>query len=905
MSTKRLRTAFRKSKVIAPLHTAGPFAVSSDGRRLYTTVNDEVILTDVECAAEICRFKGDETPVTALAVTPSNTHLLTFSTSLFLRVYELPTDTPTDSAAAPPRLPWVRQVPKGHSSPVHVMTVDPTSCYLASGSADGHVKVWDIHRGYATHHYHGLGGVVSAIKFNMRKTQTKITAGDEEGGEAWDTMHLYAGSTDGLIRVFDLRSVKRTEPIAKLDGHVSVPRSLSFTDDGKWLVSGGRDAVLLVWDLKQNGSRFNPKLINTIPVEERIEASDLVKTPEGQRDSVYAFTAGEKGVVRIWDIQSGKVKFTLDGQSHLSETSGDMEELRQIVNSIYVSDTDTIVTLHGDQNILFHSLPTRTLTRQFIGFNDQIVDTAFLSSSTPDSHLAVATNSSLIRVYNTSTLDARLLTSHSDMVLCIDKAANGRILGSGAKDKSARIWAPSDTDPEEWRCVAICEGHAESVGAIAFSRHKIEGDDANLRFMFTGSQDRTVKMWDLSSVPLTYSSGSPTTRPKSMITQPTHEKDINSLDVSPNNRYLATGSQDKTAKLYEIEYTPKEGGGGVAELRHLATLRGHKRGIWCVRFSGYERLVATASGDRTIKLWNLDDYSCVKTYEGHTNSVLRVDFFNRGMQLVTASADGLVKLWSVRNEECITSLDNHEEKIWAIALSSDEKTIVSGAGDSVVTFWQDCTELELQEKQAEQEKVVLKEQDFMNYISVQDYRNAILLALSMDQPGRLYNLFRAIRSQRASATSLPSDAPQGLTGSTPVDQVIKTLPPLELSRLLRHVRNWNANSKSYAVAQTVLHAILKLRSASDILKAFNTENAALADISNDTNQPPPPRDQEMRALKDLLDGLIPYTERHLARAEKLVQDSYVVDYILSEMDSGIVVGANDDAMDVDGQVEDE
>jgi len=56
------------------------------------------------------------------------------------------------------------------------------------------------------------------------------------------------------------------------------------------------------------------------------------------------------------------------------------------------------------------------------------------------------------------------------------------------------------------------------------------------------------------------------------------------------------------------------------------------------------------------------------------------------------------------------------------------------------------------------------------------------------------------------------------------------------------------------------------------------------------------KEKDMRALKELLDGLIPYTERHFARAEKMVQDSYVVDYVLNEMDSGVIFNGEDAIM---------
>lgn len=276
-------------------------------------------------------------------------------------------------------------------------------------------------------------------------------------------------------------------------------------------------------------------------------------------------------------------------------------------------------------------------------------------------------------MYSTSSLDARLLSGHSEIVLCLDHGASGRVLASGSKDRSARIWAPvASSDPSaavpEWGCVAVCEGHAESVGAVAMSRKS----DDELRFMFTGSQDRTIKMWDLSNVPLSYPAprtdtdeedGEPRTmKLKSLATHKAHDKDINTLDISPNDRLLASGSQDKTVKVWEVDYVTTAAG-VRGEVRLLGTCKGHKRGVWCVRFGRAERVLATGSGDKTVKLWSLDDFTCLKTFEGHTNSVLRVDFVNTGMQLVSSASDGLVKLWNVRDEECVDTMDNHEDKV--------------------------------------------------------------------------------------------------------------------------------------------------------------------------------------------------------------------------------------------------
>ncbi|KAF9245872.1 U3 small nucleolar RNA-associated protein [Melanogaster broomeanus] len=911
----KARTIYKKSRTIAPLHTSGSVAVSSDGSRIVTCVAEEALLTEISSGELLCRFSCDTESVTSLSLTPSASHLVIFTAAPSLRVYDIPKSF-SGQVVYPSRV-----IARAHDAPVHVCTVDPTSTYLASGSADGIVKVWDISTTHVTHVFKGHGGVVSALKFNFPRDPSLVSSER--------TLQLVTASVDTRIRLFNLMATSRNEkgalrPIAVLEGHVSVPRGLDVTPDGKWLISGGRDSVVILWDMSSSSystdramskgrgksKTVGPTLSKTIPVMERVEAVGFVY-PEvndltSQTSKLCFFTAGDKGVVRIWDSHECCVLHSLAADS---ESSGaDQEEQRQIIDAFYVPSVDTIVSVQADQNIFFYSLKTRTRVRQLIGYNDEIVDAIFLSphcipptpptaSSSRDSHLALATNSSLIRIYSTSNLDTHVLSGHSEIVLSLDQGLGGRLFASGSKDKSARIWAPAKqlegtSTSSSWGCVALCVGHAESVGSVAMSRVNID-PESHPRFMFTGSQDRTIKLWDLSEVPLTFGGADPL-KCHSLTTHKAHDKDINSLDVSLNDQYLASGSQDRTAKIYEVSYRPRSGGKPPhGEIKLLGTCKGHKRGVWNVKFGKTERVLATGSSDKTVKLWSLEDFTCVKTFEGHTNSVLRVDFINYGTQLVSTGSDGLVKLWNVREEECTATLDNHEDKVWALAISTDERTIVSGAADSIVTFWQDCTEEDEREREAKRTDQVLREQDFMNYLALHDYRRAIELALAMQQPGRLLKLFKDIRSAALEAESYRDTS---VSGNHVLDQILRTLPRSDLSLLLRYVRDWNTNAKTSGVAQDVLYAILKLRRVEDVVDAFGDNslegfNGSIRDLRNPAGG--------VTALKDIVDGLIPYTQRHLARLDQLVQESFVVDYVLSEMDGGVFDGT-EDAMDIDG-----
>ena len=225
---------------------------------------------------------------------------------------------------------------KAHAAPILVSTLSPDSTLLVTGSSDGVVKVWDTAGGYVTHLYRGHGGPVSALKiwFNEDKSQ----------------MELWTGSSDGKVRIFDLLEVSakaRGGEGAKakmvLSGHESVVRGIDITADGRWAVTGGRDRVVLVWDLATGMAKkgkgkdtSGPKVVQTIIAHEQIESFGLLPADQQVKgagiDRLLCYTGGDQGLVRVWDVMKAEEVIRMHGLEGVDEQNDEEDEQRGVIN---------------------------------------------------------------------------------------------------------------------------------------------------------------------------------------------------------------------------------------------------------------------------------------------------------------------------------------------------------------------------------------------------------------------------------------------------------------------------------------------------------------------------------------------------------------------------------------------
>ena len=826
-----------------------------------------------------------------------------------MRIYALAF---ADGTAIPQDRALLLKTLKPHSSPVVTTAAEKSGTLAATGSADGSVKVWDIRGGYVTHIFRGQAGVISALHFFERADQVKGHAlaiksrrkkhkpqecTDDKGesrnvttnaADDSPNLHLASGSEDGKIKVW---SLARRKPVATLDSHVSVVRGIDFTSRSNVLVTASRDRTVILWDSQ------TWKLIRVIPILESVEAVGFLKNDN------FIYTGGESGFIRIWERLGGR-EFTYG--------KGVGSNNNRTTHVLYCPGPEFLLSVHADQTLVLQStadlermtLPEGELSplpvlQRISGTHDEIIDMAYITQER--SLLALATNSESVRIVKLSTeanlqvsspssayfgADVASLEGHEDIVICLDVDWSGCWLATGAKDNTARLWS-IDQPHSSYRCVITFTGHAESLGAISLPQNPPPVGSAAYKeplahpplFLLSGSQDRTVKKWEIGA---TVASNSSKLSTRALYTRKAHDKDINAIATNHNSSLFASASQDRTVKIWSVE-----------EGEILGILRGHRRGVWSVHFAPRETpsiggdkgpagasrgLVLTASGDKTVKIWSLTDYSCLRTLEGHSNSVLKVLWMpinehsgpstnsasKRPLQIASAGGDGLVKVWDANTGEVLCTLDNHVDRVWALTANPETGMLVSGGGDSVVTFWKDTTSMTIAATAAASTQRVEQEQQLENYIHSGSYRQAIILTLELNHPAQLLMLL-----QKVTATNPPEE--ESLSGVKAVDVVLGDLSDGQLLILMQRLRDWNTNARTAVVAQRILGVVVRSYSTQRLIKLRG------------------------RGWKEALNALKVYTERHYKRLEDLVDESYLVEYTLAEMEEvmGSDFGMND------------
>jgi WD40 repeat protein len=206
---------------------------------------------------------------------------------------------------------------------------------------------------------------------------------------------------------------------------------------------------------------------------------------------------------------------------------------------------------------------------------------------------------------------------------------------------------------------ATLEGHSDPLVTVAFSPDGFR--------IATGSDDGTARIWEVASGKL-------------VAKLEGHSGGVKAVVFSRDGSNLATASNDKTARLWD------------ASGKHLYTLEGHSEVVNAVTFSPDNSRLATASNDKTARLWDVTSGKFLATLEGHSDPVEAVAFSPDGSRLATASRDNTARVWDVASGkflatlEVYSSFEGRSPFVNAVAFSPDGSRLAT-AGSETAQLW--------------------------------------------------------------------------------------------------------------------------------------------------------------------------------------------------------------------------
>jgi Tol biopolymer transport system component len=303
---------------------------------------------------------------------------------------------PAALPAALPALTVPERTLSGHRDWVQAVAFSPDGRWLASGSSDRSIRVWDVANGTVLGTLRGHEGGINAIAYSS-DGKWLVSAGDDGALRLWDGV---TGGQRGVLR-----------------GQGGSLFALAISPDGKTLVAGGKDQVVMVWD---------------------IESGKRQLTLEGHRGDIFALaispdgktiaSSGKDKTIRLWNRKTGE---------ELSALSGHKDA---VLSLAFSPDGRSLASGDAGRSLRLWDAKTLAHQRTLTNLESSILSLAF----SPDSYwLAVGLadkDKSMVLLEGEERVLAYTLSAHQDFVQAVAFAPSGRMLASGSRDKNIRLW---------------------------------------------------------------------------------------------------------------------------------------------------------------------------------------------------------------------------------------------------------------------------------------------------------------------------------------------------------------------------------------------------------------------------------------------------------------------------------
>eukprot|EP01125_Pyxidicula_operculata_P021681 TRINITY_DN850_c0_g1_i2.p1 TRINITY_DN850_c0_g1~~TRINITY_DN850_c0_g1_i2.p1 ORF type:complete len:2119 (-),score=466.83 TRINITY_DN850_c0_g1_i2:988-7344(-) len=465
-----------------------------------------------------------------------------------------------------------------------------------------------------------------------------------------DQKYVLSAQRDGSLSLW---SSITGESAAKIMNHKGIVNSCEFSKDGKKFLSTGEDGLLNIYesDTKQ--------LLTSIKHTAALNSGNF--SPCGN----YVAAGSEDGSINIYSMKDWKKQYTLNHGGSIScvEFSPDTTE----------SDVK-LVSASSDKQLIIWNVLSKEVIHKLQSHTKSIKDCKYDSTG---QWLISSGQDMTIKVWNTKTGELlQTLTGHKDNVEGIAISPCNLKIVSGSWDRSVKLWQRSSSTTFDFSLVGEYPGTTHFVNAVSFSH---DG-----KFVLAGSPEHTVKVYEVHALKSQQHSAKPSQPCK------IHSKMVRGITCNRKANLLATGSWDRTAKIFSVHIPRKSDRyyhDNSPYLKLISAINGHSKRVNEVKLTSNGKYLITTSMDCTSRLWDVQTREQLLEFRGHSLNVFAVDVTHDDKYIATGSADGYIKLWDIETGEEVGNLHGHRDWVTAIAFSPYSRRLLTGSRDSTIRVW--------------------------------------------------------------------------------------------------------------------------------------------------------------------------------------------------------------------------
>ncbi len=475
----------------------------------------------------------------------------------------------------------------------------------------------------------------------------------------------------------------RPDQSVDLPVETSIWDAIALSPNGKWVMTGGRNGRLLLWDLPRR------EVIGHFPGHE-LNIGCLAFSPNGRMlasGSGGLFAPNQPGELKLWDVESRTLITNLTGHS------------LALNDLAFAHDGKFLATAGADKAILVWDMATKQIAARLEGHTDEVLKLAF---SPNQLLLATASRDRTAKLWEIpSGRCIKTLKGHSLKLWTVAFSADGSKLVTGSADTTAMVWDMASGENvanfplrTEVRSVAFSiDGKTLAVGSFgSVTLFDIQMQEATplgfkglagaVRWLGFAPDDKTLlgsvefakpTLWRIASAP------------KVRVERP-HADATMALAISHNGKLFATGSGDffQRHRRSEIKLWDFPSG------RLLQTFTNHQADVTGLAFTPDDRLLASGSIDKTVRLWDVTSGEQAHGFTNGLGEIGAVAVSSDGQMLASSGADARIKLWDIPSKMPLPHLV-HSGRVDGIAFAPIGNALASGGRDGTVWIWDSKT----------------------------------------------------------------------------------------------------------------------------------------------------------------------------------------------------------------------